>query len=399
MKKVATYAHPGAQIIKVLDNRLISPVGHDRDVRHYEWDLTGLKGMSYGTGDCLGVWARNEEADVNAWLKSVNLDPNTVLNLQRNDGDKLELPASMALGQLFTQVLDVFGRPSRRFYEFMSRFATDEKEKAQLKHLLTKEGKQDYMKLVKETVTYGDLLNLFPSCIPSLDLMAQHITPIKPRLYSIASNPAQVGEQVHLCVILDDWTTPNKKYRQGQCSAYMTKIQPGDETCAKMYPASIVPPALDIPIYMVALGTGIAPMMSVMQEREVARTNGEKVGPCSMLFGSRNRKTDFIYQPELERWKENGILENIFEAFSRDQAAKVYVQHRIAEKDHGDLINDYLYDRKGYFFLCGIGGPLETAVRVEIRKVFQTRNNLTDEQADAYIEQFTKEGRYNFETW
>lgn len=44
----------------------------------------------------------------------------------------------------------------------------------------------------------------------------------------------------------------------------MTALKPGDLTCAKMYAASIVPPVLSKPVYMIALGTGIAPMMSVL---------------------------------------------------------------------------------------------------------------------------------------
>lgn len=67
--------------------------------------------------------------------------------------------------------------------------------------------------------------------------------------------------------------------------------------------------------------------------------------------------------------------------------------------EHHDLINDYLHDRNGFFYLCGIGGPLETSVRLEVKKAFMEGNNWDEEQADEYIEQFTKEGRYNFETW
>lgn len=48
--------------------------------------------------------------------------------------------------------------------------------------------------LIKETTTYADLLQKFPSAIPSMEYMVQHISPIKPRLYSIASHPELVGD-------------------------------------------------------------------------------------------------------------------------------------------------------------------------------------------------------------
>jgi len=42
---------------------------------------------------------------------------------------------------LFTEVLDIFGRPNRAFYDFLSIYAKDEKHKSTLKHLISKEGK------------------------------------------------------------------------------------------------------------------------------------------------------------------------------------------------------------------------------------------------------------------
>jgi sulfite reductase (NADPH) flavoprotein alpha-component len=48
---------------------------------------------------------------------------------------------------LFTEALDIFGRPSRRFYEFLGRCATDETEKERIKFLLSKEGKRKHLKL------------------------------------------------------------------------------------------------------------------------------------------------------------------------------------------------------------------------------------------------------------
>lgn len=105
---------------------------------------------------------------------------------------------------------------------------------------------------------------MFPSTIPDLDYLAQYIPPVKPRLYSIASHPDFVGDQIQLCIVVDDWTTPSKKYRRGLCSDYLTTIKKGDNVCAKMYPASIVPPVHAMPVYMIGLGTGIAPLRAAI---------------------------------------------------------------------------------------------------------------------------------------
>lgn len=47
----------------------------------------------------------------------------------------------MTWQRVFEEVLDVMGKPSRRFYEFLGTCATDPKEKAELKHFLEKDGK------------------------------------------------------------------------------------------------------------------------------------------------------------------------------------------------------------------------------------------------------------------
>lgn len=72
--------------------------------------------------------------------------------------------------------------------------AKNDGERKQLEHLMTKEGKPELLKLIKETTTFADLLDMFPSAIPSMEHLIQFVPQIKPRLYSIASHPDLVGE-------------------------------------------------------------------------------------------------------------------------------------------------------------------------------------------------------------
>jgi len=48
--------------------------------------------------------------------------------------------------------------------------------------------------MIKETTTFADLFIKYPSTVAGIEYLVQHITPIKPRLYSIASHPEFVGE-------------------------------------------------------------------------------------------------------------------------------------------------------------------------------------------------------------
>ena len=95
----------------------------------------------------------------------------------------------------------------------MSIYATKESDKKALKQLLTPEGKDDFNKLVAETVTVADLLEKFPSSTPTVEYMIEYFPLIKPRLYSIASAQEFSGDNLELCIILNDWKTPSGKYR------------------------------------------------------------------------------------------------------------------------------------------------------------------------------------------
>src|SRR5690606_16201110 len=83
----------------------------------------------------------------------------------------------------------------------------------------------------------------------------------------------------------------------------------------------------DAPIIMVGPGTGVAPFRAFMQQREIT---GKKC-PSWLFFGDRNFTTDFLYQTEWQQYLKEGVLTKFDVAFSRDQALKYYVQHRMLE--------------------------------------------------------------------
>ena len=85
-------------------------------------------------------------------------------------------------------MLDLFGKPKRRFYEMMAVLAEDATEKAQLERLLTGEGKEDLKALVEEEkITHYHLLMMFPKTRPTIAQLLDYVPDIRPRLYSIAS--------------------------------------------------------------------------------------------------------------------------------------------------------------------------------------------------------------------
>jgi len=90
---------------------------------------------------CAGIYAHNNKEEVLNWCHEYGLDPNSVLKLGDTLGRKDSLPPVTQVGQLFTEVLDIFGKPPRRFFETLQMSAKDSSEQRELEYLLSKEGK------------------------------------------------------------------------------------------------------------------------------------------------------------------------------------------------------------------------------------------------------------------
>ncbi len=257
--------------------------------------------------------------------------------------------------------------------------------------------------LMTETATYADLLRKFPSAKLNLDYLIDHIPRIKPRLYSIASSQEMHKDAVHLCIVKDDWTTPSGKYRQGTSTRYLAKQGLGEQpdlVATKMNAAGItIPDVHSFPCMMVGLGTGIAPFRAMVEDREVARLRGETVGPMALFFGARYRATDYTYGDEFDEYHSGGkgVIDVLSLAFSRDQEHKIYVQNRIDE--HPEEVYDYLWKKKGYFYLCGPAGNVPPSVRKAVINAFVKCGGHTAEEADKMVTEMQIEGRYNIEAW
>jgi sulfite reductase (NADPH) flavoprotein alpha-component len=148
-----------------------------------------------------------------------------------------------------------------------------------------------------------------------------------------------------------------------------------------------VPEDNTVPMIMVGPGTGIAPFRAFLQERQARQA----IGKNWLFFGDRNADTDFIYQDELNAFKEQGVLTRLELAFSRDQEDKIYVQDKMRE--HGAELFAWLVEG-GYFFVCGDAYRMAKDVDNALHQLIATHGNLSEQQALDYVNQLKKEKRY-----
>lgn len=70
--------------------------------------------MGYSVGDCLGIIPYNNPKEVEEFLRESIWDMNKNVEIIKNSIDILN-NGPLSIKQLFTEILDIFGKPSRKF--------------------------------------------------------------------------------------------------------------------------------------------------------------------------------------------------------------------------------------------------------------------------------------------
>jgi len=295
-KMVEKFIPHGSKPVRMYLKESTVPDGYERAIDHFEFDLTGSGLPHYGQGDSLGLWPTSDQEQVDLMMKATGMKGDEVLRIMPVDSNRsVPLPETLSVHTLFAEVLDVGGWPKRRFYEMLKLCATDEKEQAELAHLCSREGKGEYIACMEEAFTFAELLDKFPSARPSIGQLIDYIPDIKCRLYSIASSSRMRGEnECNLCVIKNEGDATSDRPRVRASTRWLAEIESGPDGLwchGTVHPSAVVmPDTHEPPLVMVALGTGIAPMRAFIEERAVAKKDGETCGDMALFFGARNRQ-------------------------------------------------------------------------------------------------------------
>jgi sulfite reductase (NADPH) flavoprotein alpha-component len=138
---------------------------------------------------------------------------------------------------------------------------------------------------------------------------------------------------------------------------------------------------------MVGPGTGIAPFRAFLHERRVTGARGRNW----LFFGEQRAATDFYYRDELTQLLGDGHLTKLSTAFSRDQAEKFYVQHRMLEQ--AEELWAWLQEG-AHFYVCGDAARMAKDVDAALKKVIETAGGLSQEAAEHFMKQFKTDKRY-----
>ncbi|KAJ2489850.1 sulfite reductase [NADPH] flavoprotein component [Coemansia sp. RSA 2050] len=377
--------------VKVTSLYRMTPETYDRNIFHIEFDTRGTD-LTYEIGDALGVYGYNDPSQVSDFCKLLGLDGSQLITAVKD-----EQCQTRSIQSWLTHALDLFGRPSKKFYAALADFAVDEKEAKKLRWLTTAEGSAEFKERVADTTTYVDLLLEFASARPSFLHLVDLVAPIKPRHYSIASSAKMHPGSVHLCVVSVEWRTSKGELRAGQCTRFLSSLSIGDRVVVSVKPSVMKLPPIDSqPVIMAGLGTGMAPFRAFIEERAVRKMQGAKVGPMTLYFGSRHRAMEYLYGEELEAYHADGLLTNLRLAFSRDQKEKVYIQHHM--RDDSELLASQMLGQDGCFYLCGPTWPASD-VKDAMVGAFTAIGGVKPSDANKVIETLKESERYILEVY
>ncbi len=370
----ALYSRKNPFPAKLGTNRKLTAPGSAKDTRHFEVDISG-SGLSYEVGDSLGVFPTNNPALVEELLAVLGLggeepvvDPNAQPTTLRE-----------ALTRFY-----VITEPDKKL---LSMIAEKDPSAAKFLPMVKPEGKADL-----DAYLYGreviDALLEYPAAKFTAEEFVKVLRKLQPRLYSIASSPKAYPTAVHLTVAAVRFES-NGRNREGVCSTFLadraeTAPVPVFVHTAKHFR---VPEDPATPVIMVGPGTGIAPFRAFLQERKAAGGSGKNW----LFFGDQKAATDFLYQEELEAYQKEGILHQLSVAFSRDQAEKVYVQHRMLEQ--ASELYSWL-EAGAYFYVCGDASRMAKDVDTALHQVAEKAGGKSPEEAAAYVEELKKLKRY-----
>ena len=392
----------------VMERKELHTKASERSCIHAEIDISGT-GITYDTGDHVGVYASNPPELVSLALKRLGYDGKKVVKLSTKLGSKL--PNSMfegkalAIRDILSHFLDLQSPPRKDSLAAMADCAKDPKEKQRLEYLVSKVGKEEYRTYVLDDLrSLLEIMEDFPSVQPSLGVFAARIAPkLQPRFYSISSSPLVHPNRIHITCSVVEGKSPTGRDHKGVAGTWFSRCNQGVSQVAIFVRKSNfkLPKAVETPLILVGPGTGFAPFRGFLQERTAQVSMGEsKHGECHLYFGCRNKSKDFIYEDEIQSFKEKSVISHLEIAFSRDQARKVYVQDKL--KKNGKVIYDLLFgecDPQATLYVCGDAKAMARDVNKALHEIIQYYGSHSSGEAELMIKNLQQGGRYLRDIW
>jgi len=372
-----TSATPAASAYSRKNPFLAELTGHDRltkpgslkDTRHFVLNLGG-SGLSYKPGDSLGAFGRNPPELVDEVIALLGFGSEAAVT------DPKGQPTTLRQALLRDYTIN---RANRKM---MSALAERMPQGEQRNRLMELVDNGDALNAYIETRDYVDILKEFDEArFQSPAAFLAQLSPVVPRLYSIASSIGAHPDEAHLCITVVRYETHGRA-KKGLASGFFA-----DHTnmFVKNIPVYVqesrtfrLPPDGATDIIMIGPGVGVAPFRAFLEQRALEGATGRNW----LFFGEQRRATDFLYGDEFQEYQRKGMLHRLDLAFSRDQPHKIYVQHRMLEQ--AKELWSWLQNG-AYFYVCGDARHMAKDVHQALIDIAQKEGGLAADAAAQHV--------------
>ena len=356
----------------VLTNQKITGAKSTKDVRHIELSLEG-SGLIYEPGDSLAVIADNPPKLVEELLETLGYSGDEEVEVQG---------ATLRIRDALRAKLEITV-PNLGFLKVYAELADSQ----DLRDLLQPD-RQAGLSVFLEARQIIDIVREYAAPV-SVAEFAASLRKLMPRSYSIASSPLANPDEVHLTVASVNYQAFGTEHWGAASTMLAHRIAEGDKVSVfvEPNPRFRLPADGQTPVIMIGPGTGVAPFRAFVEQRAELGATGKNW----LFFGDRTFHSDFLYQLEWQRFLKHGVLHRMDVAFSRDQADKVYVQHRIAEQ--GAEVYGWL-QQGAAIYVCGDAKHMAGDVHDALVNVLVSHGGHDTESAQIYLKDLRRAGRY-----
>ncbi|KPA85379.1 putative p450 reductase [Leptomonas pyrrhocoris] len=350
--------------------------------------------ISYQAGDHLGILPCNSDELVAEYLKVLNVsdeEAGRVFSLQDKKTLKNVFPSRVAPRTALKWYIDLAGVPKKSTLRAFAHCCTDAAQKEELLRILrvNPEAQNEFAKLCKKLRTMQGFLRHFDSAKVPLSFFLELMPRITPRYYSISSDilstPNSVGTTIGIV-------------KGGLCTSMLARMQIGDKVPVFVRKSTFHLPLRhkERPIIMVGPGTGVAPFIGFLERRRAWQQKGATLGKAILFFGCRRHAEDHIFEEYCTQALQDGVLSVLDTAYSRDQAYKIYVQHRVKERA-AELWE--MLSAGANVYVCGDAKFMAKDVDAELKRVVEVEGKMTPEAAAEFMKKMETEERYLKDVW
>ncbi len=357
---------------ELLLNQRLSGRHSGKDVRHLEFAFADAN-FTYEPGDGISVQPQNANVLVEEILET--LRASGTVQVERPGG------RSRQLVEILTEEVELTLINRQLLSALEARTGH-----AGLQHLLATAHAAEFAHYL-ETHQVIDVLRDFPAELSPAEFVSL-LRPLGRRTYSIASSSAATPDEAHLLVAVVESRNLHGT-RLGAASNFLAAMTPGSELTLhlEVNPTFHLPADDATPLIMIGPGTGVAPFRAFVAERAARGAQGRHW----LFFGERTHREDFLYQTEWQKALAQGHLHRLDVAFSRDQAHKDYVQHRIVENAR----DCYAWLEEGAaLYVCGDAKRMAKDVHAALLEAIRLGSGSDEDGAREYLQNLQRNGRY-----